>query len=217
MMHQLLNRQRQELPTDADLVTGLQAHDKRVEEQFYRSAKQYFMTHFKDIFFDEDRKQEIFQDAVLRLWTEIEDGRIRAAGARLERRQASGLWQPMTASLTTFLMAIARNSYREVVRSNREQPCGNIFDITPADGTPLPQDDSADDEADDIRIIDECIQEMPPRCLEILTLFYYEGRSLDEIMTLRGGKNESKTGLKTAKYKCMQTLKQRVTERRGQL
>ncbi len=216
MIHQLLNRQRKELPSDADIVAGLQAHDRSVEEQFYRSAKQYFMTHFKDIFFDEDRKQEIFQDSVLRLWTEIEDGRIRAAGAHLERLQASGAWLPMTANLTTFLMAIARNSYREVVRSNKEQTYGNIFDITPAGGAPMQDVDDAD-EADDIRIIDECIQEMPPRCLEILTLFYYEGRSLDEIMTLRCGKNESKTGLKTAKYKCMQTLKQRVMERRGQL
>ena len=197
-----------------ETVAGLQAHDKQTEEWFYRIAKDYFMTHFKEFFFDEDRRQEIFQDSVLRLWTEVENGRIRAVDGKLERQQSSGAFLPMTASLNTFLMAIARNTYREVVREQKEQYYDNIFDIISVNGQSRTTEDETDEEAESTRIIDECIQEMPPRCLEILTLFYYEGKTLDEIMTMRGGKNESKVGLKSAKYKCMQTLKQRVMERR---
>lgn len=214
MIHQLLNRQRKESHSDVETVAGLQAHDRKTEEWFYRSAKDYFMTHFKEFFFDEDRRQEIFQDSVLRLWTEVENGRIRAVDGHLERQQSSGVFLPMTANLFTFLMAIARNSYREVVRDTREQCYDNIFDVVQADAQSRMADQMEDDEAESARIIDECIQEMPPRCLEILTLFYYEGKTLDEIMALRGGKNESKVGLKSAKYKCMQALKQRVMERR---
>ena len=61
------------------------------------------------------------------------------------------------------------------------------------------------------RIVDECISELSPRCAEILTLFYYKGMSLDQIMEQRAEKNTSKNGLKTAKNKCMNTLRDRIT------
>ena len=58
---------------------------------------------------------------------------------------------------------------------------------------------------------------MPPRCLEILTLFYVKGKSLDEILEIRKDKNTSKVGLKSAKYKCMNALRERVTKMFDQL
>lgn len=69
------------------------------------------------------------------------------------------------------------------------------------------------DGQDDIlreRTVYSCVLELPPRCKEILTMFYYDGLSLDEIMEERGEKNISKNGLKTAKYKCMENLKAKV-------
>lgn len=73
--------------------------------------------------------------------------------------------------------------------------------------------DEAYDEDDKIRIIDECILSMSPNCIEIITLFYYQKKSLDDIMMIRGEQNSSKDGLKTAKNKCMVTLRKRVDER----
>ena len=53
---------------------------------------------------------------------------------------------------------------------------------------------------------------MPPRCKEILTMFYYDNMSLDEIIEARGEKNISKNGLKVGKYKCMEALKDKIKE-----
>jgi DNA-directed RNA polymerase specialized sigma24 family protein len=75
--------------------------------------------------------------------------------------------------------------------------------------------DAADyDDADEMknRIVDECIARISPSCVEILTMFYYRGMSLDEILAARGEKNSSKDGLKSAKNKCLNTLKTRVKE-----
>lgn len=44
---------------DAEVVEGIWRHDKNMEEWFYASARSYFDRHFKDVFFDKDRKQEI--------------------------------------------------------------------------------------------------------------------------------------------------------------
>ena len=193
--------------TDREVVLGLQAHDATVEERFYAAAKRYFVQHYADIFFDKDRKQEVFQDAFLRLWTNIENRQIRATALGLERQQRDGSYAPMTCSLMTFLMAIARNSHREICRSSREVLVPEYYD----DSVPCYDEAETDDvQEQKARIVDECLQTLPPRCLQILTLFYYEEKSLDDILLVRASQHESKGGLKTAKYKCMQTLRERI-------
>ena len=61
------------------------------------------------------------------------------------------------------------------------------------------------------RIVDECIARMSPSCIDILTMFYYKDMSLDEILAARE-ENTSKDGLKTAKNKCLNTLKAKVND-----
>ena len=46
---------------------------------------------------------------------------------------------------------------------------------------------------------------------EILTLFYFKKKSLDEILAIRQ-ENSTKDGLKTAKSKCMRQLEGRIIE-----
>ena len=57
--------------TEIQIVTGLQEHDKKVEEWYYRSARRYFDNCFNQEFFDKDKRQDIFQTAFLKLWMEI--------------------------------------------------------------------------------------------------------------------------------------------------
>ena len=70
------------------------------------------------------------------------------------------------------------------------------------------------DEAPDVtraRIVGQCVRTMPRRCVEILTMFYYERKTLDEILEARM-QNSSYDGLKTSKYKCVKKLKTRIRE-----
>lgn len=127
--------------------------------------------------------------------------------------QADGRLRPMTCSLTTFLMAFAKTEFRETVRKAKEdffdELCGSQaidrLQATAAEGT-------EDEEETKNRIVDECINAMSPTCVEILTLFYFKGMTLDEIIRHRGDKNNSKNGLKTSKNKCMNTLRKNVAE-----
>ena len=202
--------------TDCEVVLGLQARKRSVEEWFYHSAKDYFWQKFNEVFFDQDMKMTIFQESFIRLWTQIENGEIHVADGKLHRRQKNGSVKVMTCSLNTFLFAIAKNEYRELVRSNKEVFVDSYFDnVNNSNMAYTP--DAEDVKETQVRIVDECIQMMPPRCLEILTLFYIKGKSLDEIMEIRKDKNTSKVGLKSAKYKCMNTLRERITEQFNRL
>lgn len=197
---------------DAEVVRGLRLHSGRMEEWFYRKARTYFNQHFREVFFDQDRKQEIFQSAFLKLWTEIDNGTIIAEDdGTVERRQRNGEMVPMTCSLTTFLMAFAKNEYREMVRSNKLDCYAEIYD-TPEQAEVQQMYGDENDEETRNRIVDDCIQRISPRCTEILTMFYYEEKTLDEILAARHETNSSKNGLKTAKNKCMNTLRSLCNE-----
>lgn len=200
--------------TDIDIIMGLQNHDPKVEKYFFDTAYQYFDNHFTQFFFDADSKQEVFQTALIKLWTEIENKTIRVINDKVYRRQKSGDYCEMSASLTTFMMAFAKNEFRELLRKRTDD---NFEDIAnSSNGALEPIDDISDETEDKLQIIDECILSMSPNCIQIITLFYYQKKSLDEIMELRGEQNSSKDGLKTAKNKCMVTLRKRVNERLSQ-
>lgn len=197
--------------SDIEVVNGLQRREAKVENWFYEAARKYFNASFNEVFFDKDRKQEIFQSSFIKLWTEIENGRIKVMDGAVCRQQRSGVYEAMNCSLTTFLMAFAKTEYRELVRNIKEQGCDELYDSAMCDTL----FDAADyDDADEMknRIVDECIARISPSCVEILTMFYYRGMSLDEILAARGEKNSSKDGLKSAKNKCLNTLKTRVKE-----
>lgn len=203
---------RQRAYTDAEVVEALQQRDRAMEEWFYHRAHRYFDDNFNAVFFDKDRKQEIFQTAFLKLWMEVDNRRIRVIESKVNRQQADGVYRPLTCALTTFLMAFARTEFRELLRSTKEDPYGELFDDAKHADVLVTTFDTAEDiDEQKDRIIDECIQRMSPTCVEILTLFYYQGKSLDEILEIRKDKNASKNGLKTAKNKCMNTLRERVT------
>ena len=61
------------------------------------------------------------------------------------------------------------------------------------------------------QVVDDCVANLPARCKEILTLFYFKKKSLDEILQIRQ-ENTSKDGLKSAKSKCMRQLEERIIE-----
>lgn len=197
--------------SDSEIILGLQCHDKKIEKYFFDESYHYFDIHFNQLFFDQDSKQEIFQTAIIKLWTEIENKTIRIMDGTICRRQRNGTYSEMSATLRTFLMAFAKNEFRELLRNNKDD---NIDEILSCSATSIDIiDDTKEDDEYNIQIIDECILSMPQNCIEIITLFYYQKKSLDEIMEIRGEQNSSKDGLKTAKNKCMSTLRKRVTER----
>ena len=194
--------------SDLEVVEGLQHHEESVEEWFYYSTRRYFNDKFNEVFFDKDKKQEIFQTAFIKLWTEIDNKTIFANDGKVWRTDWRGRTAPMVCSLTTFLMSFAKNEYRELVRSTREACVDDFSNVTDACHAGIAEKDETDELR--IRIVDNCIANISPACSEILTMFYYQGYSLDEILLLRQEKNSSKNGLKSAKNKCMTTLRQNV-------
>ena len=114
--------------------------------------------------------------------------------------------------MKTFLIDIAKNDYRDWLRNDRfelEDEFESFAHMIEVQSAIIPNESS---ESLQEQIVANCVFDLPPRCKEILTMFYYDGMSLDEIIQARGEKNTSKNGLKTGKYKCMETLKSKVKD-----
>lgn len=190
--------------SDKEVIEGLQQCDRSVERSFYLSCQRYFNaihSRVLDTRSGAQEAQDIFHDSFSMLWREIQIRRIYIRDNYAWRTDRSGNDRIMSASLKTYLMAIAKYRNYELLREEEIYVSGD---------TNLP--DKPEEEADENTsewIVGQCVNMLPPRCKDILTLFYYEGKSLDEILSIRN-ENQSKDGLKTGKSKCIKSLKEKI-------
>lgn len=196
--------------SDAEYVYGVKNGNPKIQNSFYEHCKNYFDQKYTKLFFtDDDKKNDIFEDAFIIVWQKIERGDIYVQNGQV---MAQGGKQ-MTCNLNTFMMSVAWNKFREYARKHKEilfedmfENAGNVLGIS------TPWGDPGDEiEGMKLDIIATCIAKMPKRCCQILTMFYYEGKKLDSIM-LELQSFTSKDALKTAKNKCYTTLKNNVLQ-----
>lgn len=200
--------------SEVEYVLQIQNKNEKVTEHFYHAALKYFKESYKVVFSREDLMYDIFQQSFVKLWTEIETKKIfvKEEDGKLYRFDRYGNVRMLTCNLKTFLIDIAKNDYRSWLRNDHltlEDDFESFAHMMEVKSTVL-VDESAETLQE--QIVNSCILELPPRCKEILTMFYYKGMSLDEIIVARGEKNISKNGLKTGKYKCMEYLKAKVKD-----
>lgn len=199
--------------SDSEYVKLIQQREKNATEAFYNECRKYFMHSYSVLFSRDNIKEDIFQQSFVKLWTEIETKRIfLGEDEKLYRFDRKGNIRVLTCNLKSFLIDIAKNDYRDWLRKDRLtleddfESFAHMMEVSRA----VRNDDSQETLQE--QIVANCVFELPPRCKEILTMFYYKGMSLDEILVARGEKNMSKNGLKTGKYKCMESLKAKVKD-----
>ena len=192
--------------TDLDAIIGVQKGDERVARELFASCRSYFYERHGGVFdFKSSTAQELsdlFQDSFLKLWIEIKSHKIYIRDNYPWRTDRSGRERRMSANLRTYLMAIAKYRNYEMIREE-EIYQGEMSNVS----------DRVDEAPEDLtleQIVLQCVNALPPRCKDILTKFYYDNMSLDEILISRQ-ENTSKDGLKSGKSKCMSQLKGRIT------
>ena len=201
--------------TDAEYIRLIQERNTLVTEEFFHSTRQYFKKVSNKDFVRTDIVDDIFQQAFVKLWIEIETKRIFSdSDGNVFRYATNGDIKQLKCSLKTFLTEIARNEYRSWVRNDKfylDHDIENSVEIM-IDAEPIVSEHE-DNRTKLEQIVSSCILELPSRCKEILTMYYYKHMSLDEIIEVRKEKHTSKNGLKTSKYKCMQSLKEKIAKR----
>ena len=179
-----------------------------MQSELYAYCSRYFWANYRGVFFaDEKAATEIFQNTFIAMWENIERRKIYVSDGRVMGKNN----EPLSGSILTYFMGIARIKYLEWVREHPlyADPETEMGRMIKEEGFDAQQYINMLYDSDDNKMLDiiaDVISHMSERCCEILSKFYYEEKDLDtilfEIPTIG-----SKNALKTKKHKCMESLR----------
>lgn len=193
---------------EARLVAGMYDKNRKIQSELYAYCSKYFWANYRGVFFaDEESATEIFQNTFIAMWENIERKKIYVSDGRVMGKNS----EPLSCSILTYFMGIARIKYLEWVREHPTyaDPEIEMRRKIKEEGLEALQYINMLYDSEDNKMLDiiaDVISHMSERCCEILSKFYYEEKDLDTIL-LEIPTIDSKNALKTKKYKCMESLR----------
>lgn len=198
---------------EARLVAGMADIRRRTQYELYAYCSDYFWDNYRGVFFaDEKAAAEILQNTFIAFWENIEKRKIYVEDGSVMGKDN----KPLSGSILTYFMSIARNKYLEYGRehpvyADPETELGRLLreeEFDP-DGYIKMLYDSGENMM--LEIIADVISHMSPRCSQILTKFYYEEKKL-EVILKEMPTIASYNALKTKKNKCLKALRESARE-----
>lgn len=196
--------------TDIQIVEAYQTGDKKIQQFWYDKCRSQFGKGTSNYggLTDYDR-DDLFQDSFIILWEKMESHQIYILNGSIHVSSKKGDCE--IPDMLGYFMRIVKNKYLEMFYGGKYVM--SLNDVVTSSNedffAELYWDEDPDVEKD--RIVSQCLLSLPKSCLEILTMFYYEKKSLEQILEERP-ENNSYDGLKSRKSKCMINLKKRITE-----
>ena len=198
---------------EARLVAGMADKDRRIQYDLYAYCSDYFWDNYRGVFFaDENVAAEILQNTFVALWENIERRKIYVEDEIVMGKDK----KPLSGSILTYFMSIARNKYLEYGRehpvyADPETELGRLLREEGFDHNEYIDMFYDSGENMMLEIIADVISHMSPRCSQILKKFYYEEKKLEAILK-EMSTIESYDALKTKKNKCMNALRKSARE-----
>lgn len=194
---------------EAKLIVGMYNGDKLAQYELYKYCANYYYEKYKGVFYaPKEVAEEIFQDSFIKFWENIDSRKIFVEENIVRGKDG----QPLNGSIRTYFMGIAKLKYLEWIRehpfyADPETELGKDIRRHGFDDKEYINMMYGDSNNIQLEIIADIIPNMPTRCYEILTKFYYENKDLDRILE-EIPSMESKNALKTRKHKCMENLRE---------
>lgn len=182
---------------DVRMFRDLPEEQMEVLGTFYKEHRPRFVNWLSHKYnFSTKDAQDIFTDAMLIMYEKIKSGKL-----SLEK---------MSASLETFIFSVGRNlgndRNRSVDRHNAIHQ--RIAEREPCSYDPSMSRDEKEEFALRWRVIEKELSRLPEKQQRMLHMFYYEGKSHEEIAQALGYKNAESA--KRVKHSCIEKLRNRV-------
>lgn len=180
--------------TDIEYIVAFRDNNQRNMRHFYNRHRDAF---FRDIgsyyrILNKDLLAEIFQEANVRLWKNILNGKLSETN--------------LTTSLAGYLFSIGRLVAKEIFRREGISITNNADENKISEQT---SDVDADNwlarETEQEVAVRRAVYAMGEPCAPLLLLFYWDDRSWEDIAVQLHYKDANSA--KSQKYKCMQKLK----------
>jgi RNA polymerase sigma factor (sigma-70 family) len=170
--------------SDEHTVESIRKGDDQVLSGLYNKHLHMINQYVRSNHGNEYDASELLQDALVILWEKI-------------RRNEFIL----ESKLSTFLYAVVKKKWlQELVRRRRYTTLEKV------ENNPGPDPDVIAEIQDKERVamVKKCLEMLSPLCQKIMTLYYYEDKSMTEIAAMTGLANEDVA--KSKKYQCKKDL-----------
>ena len=174
--------------SDEQIVDSIQKGDDTALSYLYEKNIRMVIKYIVQNNGNESDAVNILQDALVLLWEKI------------QKREFS-----LKSKISTYLYAVVRNKWlQELAFRKKHTDLGQI----PENPGHLITSEESVEERELIAIVNTCMQKLNSLCRKILTAFYYEEKSMQEISQMLGLANEDVA--KSKKYQCKKELERLV-------
>ena len=175
-----------------DLRSGSESVLRRV----YEENRDKFLNYARRYNLSEEENIDVYQDAYVIFYDNVMSGKV----------------ESFTSSISTYLFGIGKYLIFDQMRKNKKT-VGNNYDLSLV-GESDEQVSTFEMERPGLTTEQKLLQKyfgtLGEKCQELLTLFYYRGFTINEIM--KAGGYNSENVVKSQKSRCMKTLKERIKE-----
>jgi RNA polymerase sigma-70 factor (ECF subfamily) len=173
--------------SDNDIISQIRSGGQKELGILYENYRSEFLHWIsKEFKCSDDDSKDIYQLTILIFYENVKSGKL----------------QHLVSSVKTYLFGIGKNVAKENIRKTKRN--------LPIDQQKWLKEYLIDDpeqvvEQDIFEIAKNALAQLGGPCQQLLELFYYEKKSMDEITTMLHYRNSDST--KNQKYKCMSRLR----------
>ena len=178
--------------TDISILKGLKNGDASALKFVYLNNKDVFLAFSKKYSLSENDALDIYQDSVLALRENVATGKL----------------VELKSSLKTYLFSIGKHMIFDYLRTKKRMISIKNEDFKLSnlpDGFEILFKEESNSKEQQLKLV---FDQLGEKCKVILTLFYYQGYSNEEIT--KSLKYNSKDVVKSQKSRCLKTLKEKM-------
>ncbi|MFD2551760.1 RNA polymerase sigma factor [Bizionia sediminis] len=176
-------------------ITELKQGSDTLFKHIYEDNRAKFLNFARKYNLSEDDAIDMYQDAYIVFYNNVMEGKV----------------TEFTSSISTYLFSIGKYLIFDKMRKNNKT-INPDFDLSLIRERDALMDASFDLDPDDLTteqvLLKKHFATLGKKCQELLTLFYYRGYTIKDIIAT--SQYTSENVVKSAKSRCMKTLKERI-------
>ncbi len=181
------------------LIQALKNGDESTLKKVYLENRAKFVGFGKQYGLENTELLDIYQDAYIVLYENIQKGKL----------------TKMTSSIGTYLISVGKHMIFEQLRkSEKTVKSEHILSIAKVESYDNAVDFTKEPLNERQLLLKKHFQNLGKKCQELLTLFYYNGLTIDEIVASTEYSNQNV--VKSQKSRCLKSLRESVKEVKNQ-
>ncbi|NDV42552.1 RNA polymerase sigma factor [Flagellimonas sediminis] len=170
------------------IVNGFRKNDSETMRETYQEVYPKVRAHILKNNGNEDQAKDIFQEAFVACWRNIKEDRF------------------VEGNVSGYLFTIAKNKWTDFLRSSDYKKTINTDSqsfLKVVQDDPMPKEDILEEEQNR-NAMKAALAQLGENCRNLLKMFYFERRSMEEISKEMGMAPNS---ARNQKYRCMEKLR----------